>query len=216
MGSKVLVIAAHPDDETIFFSSVFLSRHRGNASLCCVTDGNYEDRGNDRFQQLTEACKKLGVKELKTLGYPDDFRERLPLEAVYEDLLQLLKEGGYDLVYTHSPHGEYGHIQHQDVSYVAHRAASELGIPVYCPGAFSKSYVVHELCPEDFAVKLEILSTNYREELLRFWHQLPLGPVEIFQQLEFQEAEDVYLFFRGGEEPGNLSGYSGVAGFLKR
>jgi LmbE family N-acetylglucosaminyl deacetylase len=214
MKSEALVVAAHPDDETLFFTSVFTVLYPGAADLCCVTDGNYEGRGQARMAQLHSAGQALGVPRIELLSLKDSFRERLPVEEVYEAVLNLIRSGGYKVVYTHSPHGEYGHIQHQDVSYAVHWAAAELGVPVFSPGAFSRNYTAHTLSSDQFSLKLDILSGIYRTELAGFWYQLPIGPVEVFQELDFVEVEEVYKYFRAGIPPENLNRYREVARFM--
>src|SRR4051794_23596437 len=84
-----LVCVAHPDDETIFFGGLLLSRRKTFGSepwvvVCATSDGN-----QDRRRQFTEACKELGVTDTHWWGFADKYDERLPIDQVVAKLKQL-------------------------------------------------------------------------------------------------------------------------------
>lgn len=79
---RVLVLAAHPDDETLGCGgALILHRKRGDpVRVIIVSDGNAGDPGNLnavpnlallRQREARAAAKKLGVRELEFWNYPD-------------------------------------------------------------------------------------------------------------------------------------------------
>ncbi|KAK6060014.1 N-acetylglucosaminyl-phosphatidylinositol de-N-acetylase domain protein [Cooperia oncophora] len=61
--SKVLLVIAHPDDETMFFAPVLraLSAANHRVFILCVSNGNFEGLGKIRNRELQEAVPFLGV-----------------------------------------------------------------------------------------------------------------------------------------------------------
>jgi LmbE family N-acetylglucosaminyl deacetylase len=105
------VIVAHPDDETIWAGGTVLMNSDWQwifVSLC---------RGNDpdRAPKFIQAVNQLGG--IGWIGDLDDGSEQLPLDEVIvqRTILSLLPNKDFDLVLTHSPHGEYTrHRRHEE------------------------------------------------------------------------------------------------------
>ncbi len=105
------VIAAHPDDETIWAGGTVLNHsdwHWTIVSLC---------RGDDvdRAPKFIRATQQLGAAS--AIGDLDDGPEQLPLSEadVQQMVLSLLPRTDFDLILTHSPHGEYTrHRRHEE------------------------------------------------------------------------------------------------------
>lgn len=97
MPLRLLVITAHPDDESGAFGGALLMAHRDGAetSLLCLTDGQaahfrggVEDNaelGRKRRAELDAACGVLGVTRHEVLHYPDG-------ELAQQDFYQLTGE----------------------------------------------------------------------------------------------------------------------------
>lgn len=99
---RVLVVAAHPDDETLGCGAT-IARHvsEGDEVHVVVMTDNY--RSPDIFEHFKEAIKILGVKNGHLFKYPDselELRTRLELAQSIEDYVETM--GVPDVVYTHS------------------------------------------------------------------------------------------------------------------
>ncbi|NHJ15213.1 MAG: PIG-L family deacetylase [Candidatus Thorarchaeota archaeon] len=105
------VIVAHPDDETIWAGGTVLNHsdwHWTIVSLCRGSD-------TDRAPRFVRAVQQLGG--VSKIGDLDDGPEQLPLSEVdvQQVVLSLLPEMHFDLILTHSPHGEYTrHRRHEE------------------------------------------------------------------------------------------------------
>ena len=106
------VIVAHPDDETIWAGGTVLAHpdwHWTVVSLCRGSD-------RDRAPKFNHAVQQLGG--VSAIGDLDDGPEQVPLSEVevQQMVLSLLPETHFDLILTHSPHGEYTrHRRHEEV-----------------------------------------------------------------------------------------------------
>jgi LmbE family N-acetylglucosaminyl deacetylase len=105
------MIVAHPDDETIWAGGTVLNHpdsHWTIVSLCRGSD-------TDRAPKFARAVQQLGG--VSEIGDLDDGPQQLPLSEVdvQQMVLSLLPEMHFDLILTHSPHGEYTrHRRHEE------------------------------------------------------------------------------------------------------
>jgi len=104
-----LMVVAHPDDETIWGGAHLLE---GNYLVVCITCGTDQER-LEEYKKVMELTKN----EYLYLGYPDKTNgERDNWDTVYESIIDDLKRiyelNDWDMVVTHNPEGEYGHIHH--------------------------------------------------------------------------------------------------------
>ncbi len=111
---SVVVVVAHPDDETLWAGGLMLSRPSWSPtiiSLCRASDP-------DRAPKFQIACRRLGAVECR-LGDLDDGPDQvpLPLPLIEESVLSLLPRRDFDLLITHSPEGEYTrHLRHEETA----------------------------------------------------------------------------------------------------
>jgi N-acetyl-1-D-myo-inositol-2-amino-2-deoxy-alpha-D-glucopyranoside deacetylase len=136
--STLLLVHAHPDDESIATGGVMAKAHdeghrvvlvtatRGEVGEIAVLD-EAETRprlGEVREAELRKACEILGVDRLEFLGYRDSGMEgtednddprrfhRAPLVDAAMHLAVILREEKPDVVVTYGPEGSYGHPDH--------------------------------------------------------------------------------------------------------
>ncbi|MCG3109697.1 Diacetylchitobiose deacetylase [Metallosphaera sp. J1] len=133
---KVLVIAPHPDDETLCCGGSILRyvRRGDEVHVAVVTDGRYgaprEDlRGKNELVQLRKselyrAVGRLGLKpgDVTFLGF-EDAHVRLKAGEVEYALRDLMRAWNPSVVYSPLPHD--GHPDHSEVG----RIVMRLGVP---------------------------------------------------------------------------------------
>lgn len=112
---KVLVIIAHPDDETIWAGGTLLEN---NWDLTILSLCRRDDI--DRAPRFQKVCK-----EYKAKCFMSDLEDKnlQPLES--DEIIQRIKEFAedeYDIIITHGKNGEYGHIRHKEI----HKAVVEM------------------------------------------------------------------------------------------
>lgn len=126
---KLMVITAHPDDESLGFGGI-LSRYADEGietHVLCATGGEGgrhgdgahpgpEALGRIREGELREAGDELGVHDIQLLGYIDQELDKAePTEAVQRIEHHLLRVRP-DVVVTFGPEGGYGHPDHVAIS----------------------------------------------------------------------------------------------------
>jgi hypothetical protein len=108
----VVIIVAHPDDETLWAGGTILSNPSWNCYVVCLCRKNDADRA-PKFKKALNLLNADGI-----MGDLDDAPDQRPLseEEVENTILQLLPRRRFDLVITHSINGEYTrHIRHEEI-----------------------------------------------------------------------------------------------------
>jgi N-acetylglucosamine malate deacetylase 2 len=142
MLKSVLVIGAHPDDETVMAGGTLamLARQNIDVHLVCATRGEggemgeppictREELGGVRSAELECAGQALGAATVGYLGYIDPVcivdGEVYAFEADYETLIAqirgLIEDKRANVVLSHGSDGEYGHPAHK----LLHRAVMD-------------------------------------------------------------------------------------------
>jgi len=105
MGKNILVLGAHPDDETLGCGATIarLSAEGHTINLLTFTDGiSARGHGGSRIYQLEKCCEILGIKSYKYGEFPDNQMDSVPLL----DLCRFIEknvEGAPDIIFTHHP-----------------------------------------------------------------------------------------------------------------
>jgi len=110
---NVVLIVAHPDDETLWAGGTILSHPFWNWFIICLCRKSDKERAT-KFYTALQVFKAEGI-----MGDLDDGPDQKPLdEKVMESaILDLLPSRNFDLIITHNPSGEYTrHIRHEEVS----------------------------------------------------------------------------------------------------
>lgn len=203
---KKLIICAHPDDETLFFSSILDE----NCQVICVTDANADNRGKQREIEFAKACQSFGILEYEMWDFPDIYEKRLSQNDLQKRLNKLDR---FDIVYTHGPIGEYGHPHHQDVSYACYQVFDQDKIWVNSFNTFPSKSV--ELSENKFNLKMKVLTEIYGEETKRFLNLIPVTPSEHFVQLSKKEVNSIYLYLTNQSNEIDLVQYQGLKNSLE-
>jgi LmbE family N-acetylglucosaminyl deacetylase len=105
------VIVAHPDDETLWAGGTILSHPSWEWFVISLCRGSDMDRST-KFYRVLEILKAEG-----TMGDIDDGPEQNPVSGslLEETIIKLLPQKRFDIIFTHSPNGEYTrHIRHEE------------------------------------------------------------------------------------------------------
>lgn len=153
MLERSIIVAAHPDDEVLWFSSIL---EKVDAVLVCfISNEVYPKWTAGRRHSLKEyPVKNISCLELHESGVLNGanwknpveteyglkiVQESIPLQRVqkytnnYDILKQLLGKHleGYRNVFTHNPWGEYGHEEHVQVHRVVKALQSLMGFHLW-------------------------------------------------------------------------------------
>ncbi|MEO0049646.1 MAG: PIG-L deacetylase family protein [candidate division WOR-3 bacterium] len=108
MGKKILVIAPHPDDETIGAGGT-IARYvaEGNEVFLCIVTQGYsppwpEDTVETQRKQVAEVQKVLGIKQVFFLGFPTVKLNTVPYMELTSALQRVVDEVKPEIVYTSS------------------------------------------------------------------------------------------------------------------
>lgn len=125
---KALIIVAHPDDESLFMGGTIAEFKRWYWTVLCVTDCD-ERYNRRRRQELLKACRiynrngshikpsMLGIVKKGGSLFKSEVSERIR---------NFIKEfGPFDIVFTHSDKGDYGHKTHR----LIHDVVNKLELP---------------------------------------------------------------------------------------
>ena len=166
---KVLVLAPHPDDETIMCGATLAAlRRRGDpVRVLCVSTGAATavrpsgddgiDIGAVRTRELRAACSALGVDDLVVLDFPDGGLAAAR-EALAKRIGADLEAGAPDLIVTpfvHDGHGDHVAVALALADALAGRLAPGVAeaAPVTMPAAVLCGQVQTPLAP-DWATRL--------------------------------------------------------------
>ncbi|XP_048233519.1 N-acetylglucosaminyl-phosphatidylinositol de-N-acetylase isoform X2 [Ricinus communis] len=121
---NVLLVIAHPDDESMFFSPTinYLISGGHNLYILCLSIGNADGLGNARKHELYQACVilKVPLQQVKVLDHPnlqDGFGQVWDHNFLAKIMEEEVSTNDIDVVITFDKHGISGHCNHCDVHY---------------------------------------------------------------------------------------------------
>ncbi|GAA54306.1 N-acetylglucosaminylphosphatidylinositol deacetylase [Clonorchis sinensis] len=118
----VLLVTAHPDDETMFFSPTLLWLKKANVpvDLLCFSAGNFEGLGAIRANELRQAVKCFGIRNLRLLDSPTIFPDSPSVEwcpkSILEEVERTCERWGSRTLITFDEYGVSSHPNHCAIS----------------------------------------------------------------------------------------------------
>uniref|UniRef100_A0A6P3ZUA8 N-acetylglucosaminylphosphatidylinositol deacetylase n=1 Tax=Ziziphus jujuba TaxID=326968 RepID=A0A6P3ZUA8_ZIZJJ len=118
----VLLVIAHPDDESMFFSPTinYLTSRGHNLHILCLSIGDADGKGNIRKEELYEACAvlKVPLQQVKVMDHPDlqDGFGKVWNHNLLADIIKAeVISHGIETIITFDSYGVSGHCNHCDV-----------------------------------------------------------------------------------------------------
>jgi LmbE family N-acetylglucosaminyl deacetylase len=107
--TKVLVVVAHPDDETIWMGGTIIRNNAWDWTISSLCRGEDPDR-SPKFRRV---CALYGAQAIIN-NLEDDALEPLEMDELTKTIKKDLPSLSYDYIFTHGENGEYGHIRHRE------------------------------------------------------------------------------------------------------
>jgi LmbE family N-acetylglucosaminyl deacetylase len=141
LGKKILVVTAHPDDESfIAAGAIHENNQRGGSThvLCATHGGNgraHLDREHTeaelkqrRRDELVAVTQVLGISDYEVLDYPDGQLADFETEFGH-DIARVVQDWKPDVLLTFGPDGFTGHRDHIAIHGAALHAAGHFSVP---------------------------------------------------------------------------------------
>ncbi len=162
-----LMIVAHPDDEIVFGSNNLL---KDDYLVVCITCGV----DKTRVKEFESVMKKTNDKYIM-LGYPnktngEDNNWNSFRGNITEDIKDIIALKDWELIVTHNPEGEYGHLQHQMTSSIVSYVTSNKDKLYY----FGRYYSEEDLAKEELT-PLKNSALKSKQNLLKLYKSANLS-----------------------------------------
>ena len=153
---KVLVLAAHPDDETLGCGGTInrLSKEGCQIQLITFTNGE-ESRGvfdKDRNNLLDKVSVKLGIQKFSSADFPDNAMDSIPLINICK-FIEAEVDYNPDIIFTHHP---------EDMN-IDHQLVAKATFTVFRPQFGEKHQIFSYFVPSstDYNPTLNLLGNSY-------------------------------------------------------
>jgi LmbE family N-acetylglucosaminyl deacetylase len=130
---RILILCAHPDDESIFASRDMLNN---NCTVICLTTPVIKKRREEFFKVLQVTGQTghiLNFQDEIEFEDNDELNKawfNLTDKEIFEQYIsKIIKNERFDIVVSHDRYGEYGHPQHKRLNELSLYTASTLDIP---------------------------------------------------------------------------------------
>ena len=186
---NILVLAAHPDDESVGMGGTIKKLSKKNKiHLCVLTDGasaQYDDK--KMILERKNACKKsgkiLGIKNYTFVDFPDMKLDSISHLEINKELEKIISKFKPMIVYSPPSHDlNNDHRLVFDSALVAARPFSSSVkqlLSYECPGPVKQPFrpTVYQNIEKEFSYKLEAFKM-YKSEVMKFPHPRSLIAIE--------------------------------------
>ncbi|MDR3048572.1 MAG: PIG-L family deacetylase [Elusimicrobiota bacterium] len=129
---KILIVAAHPDDEVLgCFGTVAKMLRRGGIGYTLILSGGKTSRDNSSKddldlirQEAQKANQLIGIKDVSLSNFPDNAFDSVPLLNIVKEIEKIKNEIKPDIIFTH--HLGDINIDHQ----ITHKAVLTAARPI--------------------------------------------------------------------------------------
>ena len=108
MNKKILIIAAHPDDEIIGCGGTLLKHifNKDDVFVVYASDGessriNGKNKISKRQKEAKEVAKNAKIKKIFFLNYPDNQMDKINILKISKSITSIVDKVKPDIVYTH-------------------------------------------------------------------------------------------------------------------
>lgn len=159
--AKKVMFIAHPDDETLWGSSALYNE---KYLVVCITCGGRKDR----VREFEEVMSLTGDDYIM-LNYPDLVKGKksdwkADWNNINKDIQEILSYKDWDLIVTHNPDGEYGHIHHKMTNQIVTKYANHDQLTYFGKfywGKIPNEGELYKLKANEFAFKSNVLIPVY-------------------------------------------------------
>ncbi|CAF0910636.1 unnamed protein product [Adineta steineri] len=121
---RLLLIAAHPDDECLFFSPtlrILQTQHHVNTSLLILSRGNHVGLGEIRARELHGSCRALNIPQERCISLDLSYMQDDPkIWWSEKQIIPLINEyirlWSIDFVVSFDDYGISGHMNHRAIA----------------------------------------------------------------------------------------------------
>lgn len=123
---RVLIVTAHPDDESMFFAPTILGLKAQDENcrvfILCLSNGNFDKKGKERRTELWNACEILSIDHsdvtlLNATHLQDDPNTEWKVEIIAQIVLKHVEALDIQLVITFDKDGVSHHPNHCAIFY---------------------------------------------------------------------------------------------------
>lgn len=158
-----LMIVAHPDDETIWGGAHLLENKYYVVCVTCGVDKRRYNEFVDVMKYTNDEYKTLGFTDLKDGRISNWNKEKVDIE---KELKKIIDSRNWNMIVTHNPNGEYGHIQHRKLSSIVTKLVQDKEKLYY----FGKYYSKEEVNTKNLVpLNDEVYETKLNEILLKIY-----------------------------------------------